>query len=251
MAEINFDHSYSEDIGHRFYKSLGRAGFVLSEHQMEHPGKHFCRFIMFNRSGGRLSYLEFVNVGRGGKRVTKPGISLRCSGALKKYFYGIKKQKGIKAGYTHKNYDWKKDNKSRLPGWNFLTFKRPQFKNLFPWFTEYEARPGRKRVPPPSHPNTAQAICGIALSVRGADRPKLEKIFGKSLKNNEVRVGGISLFLEPGRSTKVTALIIKCKDLKRFMKFAKIRSVSLWQGKDAALIKNPTRGMWDVIAVEK
>ena len=251
MKSINFDHSYTEDMGHRFLNTLGRSGFVLAKNEVEHPGKHFCRFIMFRQGSAGRVYLEFVRVGKGGKRVDRPGVSLRYGGPLKEYFKSIKSRKGIKAKYIHKNYDWKKDSKSVLPGWNFVTFLRPTFKNVYPWFTEYETYPGKKRLPPPSHPNTAQGIRGLELHVRGADRPKLEKIFGQKFSGKDVILGGIRLFIEPGRSTRIAALVLECKSLTRFMKLAKIKSTILWRGHKAALIKNPARGMWDIVVVEK
>lgn len=250
MASIYFDHSYTEDIGHKFLKALGRAGFRLSEHETMHPGKHRCRFIMFSRMGGRMAYLEFVDVGRGGRPVTKPGISLRSAGPLEKYFDGVKKQNGVSAKYIHRNYDWKKDSKSRLPGWNFLTFSKPLFRNIYPWFTEYEPRPGVKRGPVPVHPNTARSIYGLALAAREQDRPKLEKIFGCSLAGGRADLGGIRLIVEPSRATRISALVIKCRDLKGFMRTAKIRTPVRWQGRDAAVIRNPDRRMWDIVVIE-
>lgn len=251
MKAVNFDHSYTEDLGHKFFKTLGRAGFRLSEHQTAHPGKHSCRFIMFERVSGRMAYLEFVDVGSGGKRVNKPGISLRCSGSLKRYFTRVKKQKGVVAKYLHRNYDWKKDAKSKLPGWNFLTFSRPRFKNIYPWFTEYEPRPGVKRLPVPTHPNTAKSISGVVLGVREQDKLGLEKVFGRRLTGKQVNLGGIRLFIEPAKATRISALVIQCKDLKRFVRVAKVKSPVLWQGSEAAVIRNPDRRMWDIIAVEK
>lgn len=250
MANINFDHSYTEDIGHKFFKALGRAGFSLSEHRMAHPGKHSCRFIMFEQAGGKKAYLEFVDVGRGGKRVNRSGISLRCEGPLKKYFDSVKKQKGVTAKYIHRNYEWKKDAKSKLPGWNFLSFAKPQFKNIYPWFTEYEPRPGAKRRPIEAHPNSASVISGVVLSARKADKPKLEKVFGRSLTGKSVSLGGIQLIVEPANTTRISALVIKCKDLKRFKRLSKIKSSVLWQGKEAAIIHNPDRRMWDIVVVE-
>lgn len=250
MTGINFDHSYTEDIGHRFFKTLGRAGFLLSEHQTTHPGKHFCRFIVFNRGDGRFAYLEFVDVGRGGKRVDKPGISLRCDGPLKKYFAAVKRRDGVAAKYKHRNYEWSKDSKSYLPGWNFLTFDRPRFKNIYPWFTEYEPRPGRKRTPIPKHPNTALAIAGVALAVREQDRTRLEKVLGVRLDGDNVSLGGIRLLIEPAKVTRISALIIKCDSLKCFMRAAKIKTADLWHGQPAAAIRNTTSGMWDIVAVE-
>jgi hypothetical protein len=251
MASVNFDHSYTEDIGHKFFKALGRAGFRLSENQAAHPGKHFCRFIVFAPPGGKREYLEFVDVGRGGRRVNKPGISLRCSGPLKKYFDRVKRQKGVKVKYIHRNYEWKKDSRSRLPGWNFLTFVKPVFKNLFPWFTEYEPRPGVRRLPAPAHPNTATAICGMVLAVRDQDRPRLEKVFGRSLAGRRANLGGIQMFIEPSKTTRLSALVIECRDFKRFTRSAKVKSPVLWEGRKAALIRNPDRRMWDIIVVEK
>lgn len=249
MKTIGFDHSYTEDRGHKFLKALEKAGFVLEENQVEHPGKHFCRFIMFRHGAGR-AYLEFVHIGRGGARIDKPGVSLRYGGPLKEYFKAIKGRAGVQAKYIHKNYDWKKDSKSILPGWNFMTFSKPAFKNIYPWFTEYEPRPGKKRASPKPHPNTAQTIAGLEMTVRGADRPKLEKIFGRSLSGEAVSLGDFRLFTSAGRATRISALVIKCRDLDRFMAAAKIRSRTLWRGQDAAIIKNPSRGMWDIVAVE-
>lgn len=251
MASINFDHSYTEDIKHRFIKLLSRAGFRLSEHKVTHPGKHFCRFIMFERVGGRMAYLEFVDVGRGGKRINKPGISLRCAGSLKKYFAGVRKQKDVAVKYVHRNYEWKKDSKSKLPGWNFLTFSKPQFKNLYPWFTEYEPREGAKRLSVPSHPNTARTISGVVLASRDQDRPKLEKVFGRSLAGRRISLGGIQLIIETASVTKISALVVKCRSLKCFMKAAKIKSSVLWQGKKAVVVRNPDRRMWDIVVVDK
>lgn len=249
MESINFDHSYTEDIGYRFFKALGKSGFVLSENEVEHPGKQFCRFITFKHGSGRV-YLEFVHVGKGGEPVDKPGVSLRCDGPLKRYFESIKARKGIKAKYIHKNYAWKKDSKSVLPGWNFLMFLSPRFKNIYLWFTEYEPHPTKKRVTPPPHPNTAHTIAGLELVVRGSDRPKLEKVFGKNLNGKDIGVGGIRLFIESGRSTRVAAIVIKCKSLKRFMKLAKIKTTILWRGENAVLIKNPNPKMWNIVVVE-
>ena len=250
MKSINFGHSYTEDMGHKFLKTLGQAGFVLAENEVEHPGKQFCRFIMFKHGAGR-NYLEFVHVGKGGERADKPGVSLRYGGQLKEYFKSIKKQRGLKAQYIHKNYEWKKDSKSVLPGWNFVTFKRPAFKSIYPWFTEYEPRPGKKRTLPKPHPNTAQFIAGMELIARGADRPKLEKIFGRAFSQKDVSLGDFCLYINSGSSTRISALVIKCASLERFMKVAKIGEKILWRGKNAVLIKNPARGMWNIVVIDK
>jgi hypothetical protein len=91
----------------------------------------------------------------------------------------------------------------------------------------------------------------VVLSVREQYRARLGKVFGRSLAGSSVSLGGIRLILEPARTTRISALVINCKDLKRFMRAGKIKSSVLWQGKRAAVIKNPDRRMWDIVAVEK
>jgi hypothetical protein len=205
---------------------------------------------MFRHRSG-LNYLEFVNVGNGGKKVNKPGVSLRYEGKLKDYFESTKRQRGLKAQYIHKNYDWKKDAKSALPGWNFVAFRRPVFKSIYPWFTEYEPRPGKKRTQPKLHPNTAQYISGMELVVRGTDRPKLEKIFGRNFGQKDVSLGDFSLYVNSGNSTRISALVVKCASLDRFIKVAKTGKKVFWREKNAVLIKNPAPGMWDIVVVDK
>ncbi len=251
MKMINFDHCYTEDMGHKFFKTLECAGFTLSEHQVEHSGKNFCRFIMFNHGKTEKVYLEFVNVGKGGKRMDKPGLSLNCSGLLKKHFNIVKRQKGVAAKYIHKNYQWKKDSKSRLPGWNFITFSKPQFKNLYTWFTEYDLRSERKQLAVLPHPNTAFRVAGLELLLRGQDRPKMETIFGRKFDSENINLGGIHLFIQPARSTKLTNIIIECKNLKSFIKYAGDKSQTTWRGKKAAVIKNPDRRMWNIVVIEE
>lgn len=250
MKGIDFDHGYTNDPGFRFFESLGRCGFALSDHQVEHPGKQFCRFIMFPRGRVGRHYLEFVSVGRNGDPIDKPGISLCYEGKLARHFARIKDLKGVNAKYGHKNYKWKEDSKSRLPGWNFVTFRRPSFKNLFPWFTEYEPNPYTKAIPAPEHPNTAYGIYGMELSVREADRARLENIFGRKLPDGESELGGIQLFVARGRVTKVLSLVLKCRELKTFLRRAKLGAGALWRGRAAGTIKNTAAGMWDVIVVE-
>ena len=180
----------------------------------------------------------------------KPGLSLRCKGELKAYSAAIGRNKLINAKYGHKNYRWKEDSKSRLPGWNFVTFRRPTFKNIFAWFTEYEPNPYKKPVKNPRHPNTAYGIYGLDLLVRAADRTRLESIFGKKLPDGEVSVGRIRLFVESGRATRLRSLVLKCKSLNKFLSHAGARAGTLWRGRKAAVIKNPDPAMWDIYAVQ-
>jgi len=81
--------------------------------------------------------------------------------------------------------------------------------------------------------------------------PKLGKVFGRSLAAKSVSLGGIQLIVEPANTTRISALVIKCKDLKRFKRSSRIKSSVLWQGKEAAVIRNPDRRMWDIVVVEQ
>jgi len=256
MGLINFDHSYTEDLGHKFLKILERAGFSLMAEQVEHPGKQFCRFIMFNKAGSgkkkrKGSYLEFVDIGRGGERINKPGLSLRYEGSLKKHFSSLKNKCGIKADYIHKNYNWKEESKRILPGWNFITFKRPRFKNIYLWFTEYELRPGIKKLPKISHRNTAESIYGLELCLKKSDQARLGEILKKNVAAEELDFDGLKLFLKKSVQTKISSIIVSCRSLKHFENISKISAKYLWRGEKAAIIKNPDKRMWDIIVVEK
>ncbi len=156
----------------------------------------------------------------------------------------------MSAKYKHRNYDWAKDGKSRLPGWNFLTFAKPRFKNVFVRFTEYEPVPGRRPLKRPRHPNTAREIWGLELAVRPRDLSALEKVFGGELSGDRARLGGLTLLLKPGRATRIAALVVKCGSLKRFSRAAKIASEIRWRGRRAELIRNPDRRMWDIVAID-
>ena len=45
--KVFIDHCYNIDQGHKFFKKLEVLGFTLSKSTMEHPGKAFCKFIIF------------------------------------------------------------------------------------------------------------------------------------------------------------------------------------------------------------
>ncbi len=135
MSKLYFDHCFTLDQNHRLLKKLERLGFTLRPTATEHPGGHVCRFIMF-KGKVRNQYLEFVHTRPGGDAYSHPGISFGYKGPLESYFKRIKKT--LPSEFVHRNYDWKADSKTRLPGWNFLTFKHLGFRTLLPWLTEYE-----------------------------------------------------------------------------------------------------------------
>ncbi|MEA3306486.1 MAG: hypothetical protein U9Q34_01715, partial [Elusimicrobiota bacterium] len=68
---------------------------------------------------------------------------------------------------------------------------------------------------------------------------------------SKVNVGNIKLFINKSHSTKFSAVIIECRSIKTFLKFAGLKTQFTWCGKKASLIKNPDPKMWDIIIVEK
>src|SRR5690606_317684 len=141
---------------------------------MEHPGKAFCRFITFKGENPRKRfYLEFVSIGRGGDTSFDcPGISFGYQTNLEKFYKKI--NNNFPSKYTHRNYEWKKNEKDHLPGWNFLTFDKPIIKNVNAWFTEYEATNKSKKMKSPRHKNAVNSLHGLILTLSRPSRNKLE-----------------------------------------------------------------------------
>jgi len=246
---IYFDHTYTLDMNHKFHKRLQRMGFVLDPTEVEHPGKQFCRFILLRnpKNPRKRTYLEFIHVGRGGEAHHKPGISFGWSKELKKFHAKLVKERRYKAKYFHKNYDWKTDSRAKLPGWNFLMFQGLQMPGLFPWLTEYEPSPKRKRTIPPKHRNGVHAHKGFELELNKKDKTFFEYILGQKLKPVTRMKCGTELYVQDARRTKVKAVVLKAKSVSRLVtEFG--AAPEIFAGRPAGRIKNPS-GMWDIIII--
>jgi hypothetical protein len=95
LKDIIYDHAYTLDKGHKFLRELEKLGFTLNEQTVEHPGKAFCRFIMFSDpKRNQRQYLEFVDV-RGKNQERKrqsPGLSFRFLKNLESYYKKLRKK---------------------------------------------------------------------------------------------------------------------------------------------------------------
>ena len=132
-----FDHTYIKSFTGEEYLSLGERGFILDPSEMEHPGSQHCRFIKFGlknpSAAQKFHYLEFVHLkdfehhrkveeADAGERLTDanlliPGLSLRCAYGLKEVFESRRDELAtFEPTFIHKNYEWKKDAVTMLPG---------------------------------------------------------------------------------------------------------------------------------------
>lgn len=247
---INFDHIYTMDHNHKFMKKLEMAGFTLAKHMVEHPGKHMCRFIMISEKPAR-QYMEFVHVGKGGVNYGNPGLSLGTETSLEK-FNQVLKRKGLKTSFSHKNYDWKKDSESRLPGWNFITF--PNHKtNVFTWLTEYEFSAKRKKnqKPVPKHKNMVKSFVGISAELIAADIKLFQKMFGSPKHNVFELKRGFEIQFAKAKKSKILDVIFEVPDLKKYITKFKWDELTISDGAPAVRIKNDTKNMWSVVIRQK
>ncbi len=250
--KLKYDHAYAADPGHQFHSKLHKLGFIRRRYQVEHPGSQFCRFLSFRESMSELpTYLEFIDARDPKKPIRCPGLSLRATGPLEKFYKNLKGQH-FTSVFEHKNYDWKKDSKSRLPGWNFVFFKKLGFRGLFPWITEYEPLPGntkkKKRIPIQRHPNGVRRIVAIEIGVNKAGKRFFSKLLGKDLSRPVRLSGGQTLYFTAAKSTRMHSIILESKSLKQTRKFIR-DAESTWRGSPALEIKNPS-GMWNLLIVE-
>lgn len=244
---IFLDHSYTNDKNHKFLKKLEKHGFKLSENEVEHPGKQFCRFIAFTGNPLRTyQYLEFVKVKNGGYDCKMPGISFGHTKGLKNYYNKIKNK--IAAGFEHKNYEWKEDSVSYLPGWNFVTFDKSIPKGIFSWFTEYEKSNSvkRKKRNKVTHPNGVQKIASFHLDVNKAGIKFFENILGKKIKDSIRLSCGTEFYFNKAKTNKLKTIHLECKNFKKLKNNFPFDEEIKFLGKDGVLITNPNL-MWDIV----
>lgn len=218
---------------------------------VEHPGKMFCKFIMFpvsNRAGSQ--YLEFVHHGKGGIDYGLPGLSLGASEHLEKFSKKLEAKK-LDIEFEHKNYEWKKNDKDRLPGWNFVTFPKSKSR-IFTWLTEYEASKKRKteRKRDSKHPNQVYKVIGLEVTFDSSDVELFRKMCGKPLKNEFVLSCGTSLVYESGKKSRICSIVLATKNLSRLVKKFEWDELTTYKGQPAVLIKNPDRKMWDLVIIQ-
>lgn len=191
-------------------------------------------------------YLEFINVKSGGVSITKPGLSLGISSGLEIFYHQLQKDHRYSATFRHKNYQWKANNRTRLPGWNFLNFRHLGFRGIYPWMTEYEPWPYKiKRRPDRPHANGVIGFVGLSLDLNPRAQKFFSYLIGKNIKNatklgckTEIRIAGTD-------RTKFNAVILKCTSVRKLLDKYPFTPVT-WNGQRAGYVKNPS-GMWDII----
>lgn len=244
---IYFDHCFTNDPKHRFLKRLEKSGFILKPETVEHPGQAFCRFIMFGTGTGankKFQYLEFVDQ-RGKKKQYNEGLLLGFSRGLEGF--AKKLSRSVDVQVFHKNYAWKENSRDRLPGWNFVSFKNLAFRTLPTYFIEYEPSPTRKKRKAPNHPNGVHSIIAVELNVNAPGKSFFKKILdissGDSRKHGSTRFNLIS-----APRNEIHRVILKCKNIDKFIRRCDIDEEIEWNGKRAALIRNPA-GLWDIVVI--
>lgn len=248
--KLRFDHSYGTDQNFRFRQKLHKAGFSINDYEVEHPGKAFCRFIYLPRTKKTgFQYLEFVHFGKGGTISGIPGLSLGALQPLEPFSKKLK-AKGVETKFVHKNYDWKKNDKDRLPGWNFVSFPKHKSR-VYTWLTEYEKIPGKKkRRKKVKHPNQVYKIVEIETVLNKADQAFFQKLFGRPRNGRFLLSCGTPLAFEAGKTSRIRNIVLATKDLNTLVRKFCWDELTTYQGRPAALLKNPNRKMWDVIIVQ-
>jgi hypothetical protein len=270
---MQFDHCYQKLDASEPYFALAERGFSLSSDMTEHPGRQLCRFIRFNRSAlstlSRPQYLEFVELAdfealrsTYPKDTTEdvlrePGFSLAADKRLEEvYRFNFAAFEKFQPTYSHKNYAWKHDDKSELPGWNFLEFAKPIVNGMNVWCTEYEPNPNRQvaqKVEP--HANTANQIRGFIWNVSPHEAAAFAQLSDSQVVDNKMNLAdGSTIFLDQNfggankKQTSFSAVILGCSDWDMFCREAKPDKIIDWQNQKAAVIEFGPTG-WDIVVV--
>lgn len=254
MSRPRFDHCYTPDKGHRFFRALGRMGFRLDPRKIEAPGRQQCRFIMLPaRDRKDIVYLELIDAP---KRLSRrPGVSFSVARNLQRH-YGALRSRELRPRFYHRNYEWKTRGESqRLPGWNYLVFGR-QAPWSRVWFTEYEPTPAhlrpadaRRRIPPPQ-PNGVTAVAALEFDVSPAGRRYLQAALNRTLGPRTRLACGTDLVLRPARRTRFRRVVLEARSLIAFRGLAKRAVRDEHAGRPALRIPNPS-GFWDIVVTGK
>lgn len=240
---VFFDHCYTIDQKHIFLKKLAKLGFAIDDVTVNHPNSS-CRFILFPND----RYLEFVYTSNP-KRSLKPGIAFGSSSSLE-----AKKEKlqklGLQCEFEHRNYNWKENNKDRLPGWNYVLFKSLGIRTFYPWFNSYD--PPRRPKTLKDHPNKVIDIIGHEFAVNEKGIEFFSKILGVSIKDKTVLRNGETFYFKKGKTNLYTKVILSSSNLKKTKSFMKSAEDVEYEGKQGLLIRNPLQNnrMWEIVIVE-
>jgi len=280
---LEFDHCYQHISSVEEYDQLGKRGFFVNETPMvEHPGALQCRFLRFHSAtqelGERVLYLEFIcnydaeiyrqHRASKGESVDphlmfEPGFSLRAKESLED-FYKKKRDlfwdEGIK--FFHRNYDWKANPLDRLPGWNFVDFKKNIFPEINVWLTEYESVGKRQSGSDyRRHMNTCVHFKGFVWKKNDKGMKNMSSLMDLRFQDGKILMkDGISLWVtEPtsalgkefaGRKAyPFWAAVLTCSDFHAFKKEASPDKIVEFEGRPAGLIQMGSRG-WDILVVE-
>ncbi len=137
-----------------------------------------------------------------------------------------------------------------MPGWNFLRFQKTGIRAYYPWLTEYEKDTNNWKKPPlPHHKNSVYKLVRLELSVNTKGQKFYEKLFGKNLKEEMTLSCGTKLHFKKSRNNGYKRIVLACRDLNRFSKYAKSTEQIIYHNRSAAFIKNPSGG-WDIVVME-
>lgn len=268
-----FDHCYQKLDTSEQYFALADRGFSLVSDMTEHSGRQLCRFLRFEPRNpaivSRAQYLEFIELadfealratypkGTADVVLREPGFSLAARFRLEEvYRSNLAAFERFQPRYSHKNYAWKQDDRSELPGWNFLEFSKPIINGMNVWCTEYEPNPDRatpQKVEP--HANSANEIRGFIWNLSSKDAAAFALLSDSKVVDNRISLlDGSTIFLDQTfastdkKRTTFSAVVLGCADWDMFCREAKPDKVIVWQNQKAALIELGPTG-WDIVVV--
>jgi hypothetical protein len=233
---LNFDHSYCVDEKFKYWKRLEKLGFNLATYEVAHPDAK-CRFIYFKD----MQYLEFLSSSYSKPLPNQSGLSFSYSGELQTL--QLKYQKvGLFPELTHRNYNWQENNKDYLPGWNFLTFNKVNFRTILVWFTHYEKSSSRKAKYVP-HPNGVNRIIGHEFVINDKGRAFFSKILGCTIKDKIHLNENMTLYFKKGRTNRHEYVHLQADNSKKSNKYFKHYQKQEANGLNYYLVEQGERGV--------
>ena len=252
-----FGHGYQRDDQSR----LRQAGFKFRSQGTNFAGAQFLRHIDFLR----CPYLELIEVRDHqvyehfvprGMVPYSPGINLTMDENGGTGIVSLQKKFSAWEPYIlHENYEG--GEHERMPGWNYLNFRKPILPGTYLWLTEYE-KPYPATPPKTAHPNTVTGVSGLLFDLSPHQLKGLSRLTGQPVQEGELTLGGISFYsresvlLEDGLPESefpLAAVLLQADNLDFFQPDKTPGEQTILRGKPALWIQNPPQ-CWDLIIHE-
>ena len=258
MNSLTINNIYGHGYDGYDLEILAQAGFQIRPQVSTFAGAQKLRFVdfiscpclEFIEVTDHQTYLDFVPPGM---TPYTPGINLGLSENSPKTIQDYQEEFAEWEPYLlHENYNG--DPEERLPGWNYLNFKREVVPGTFIWITEPE-KPFPATNPKTKQPNQVIATTGMIFDLDEGELDHLAALVGVPFKDGILNLSGVKVYSKgsspldeplPKKEFPLSVIILEAKDLGYFSREASGLKETTFQGQPSFYLETPPQS-WDIL----